>query len=276
VKSPLVSVIITTKNEESVLERLLVSVAKQSYSQIEIIVVDNNSTDGTKLIAKKYTRKVLNFGPERSAQRNYGAKMAAGEYLLFLDADMELSKYIVKECVEKIEESNLIGAVAVPERSIAKTFWEKVKAFERSLYNEHGDSATDAARFFSKKVFKEVGGYDESITGPEDWDLPERIVSGGYKQVRIESKIHHYERVPNPIKLAMKKYYYGLKSHRYFSKHKISVFGPKSIYVLRPVFYQNWKKLIKHPFLTFAMLVMLTFEQVGGGIGYLIGKIKRI
>jgi glycosyltransferase involved in cell wall biosynthesis len=276
VKSPLVSVIITTKNEESVLERLLLSVAKQNYSPIEIIVVDNNSTDRTKLIAKKYTHKVFSFGPERSAQRNCGAKKASGSYLLFLDADMELSKNVVWECVEKIKGCKRVGAVAIPETSIAKTFWEKVKAFERSLYNEHGDSATDAARFFRKEIFEKVGGYDESITGPEDWDLPERIFEEGYQQTRTESKIFHYERVPNPLRLARKKYYYALTSYRYLRKHKISALSDKTIYLLRPVFYHNWKKILLHPVLSFSMFFMLTFEQIGGGLGYLVGKYKRM
>ena len=62
--NPLVSVIVPTKNSSKTLEACLRSIKEQSYKNIEIIVVDNNSIDDTKESAKKYTDKVFNFGPE--------------------------------------------------------------------------------------------------------------------------------------------------------------------------------------------------------------------
>jgi len=64
-----------------VIEDLLKSIKKQSYSPIETIIVDNSSIDKTVEIAKKYTKYVFTKGPERSSQRNYGAKKAKGKYL---------------------------------------------------------------------------------------------------------------------------------------------------------------------------------------------------
>lgn len=273
---PTVSIIITTKNEERVIERLLVSIKKQNYKKTEIIVVDNASSDGTKKIARKFTKNVFNFGPERSSQRNFGVKKAKGEFLFILDADMELDRNVVRECVLLMKRNKKCGLITIPEVSVANTFWEKVKAFERSFYNKKGDTTTDAGRFFVRRAFEKVGGYDETITGPEDWDLPERILKAGYKQGRIRSKIFHYERVPNPLKLAKKKYYYALTSHRYLKKHDISAFSDKTIYFLRPVFYKNWKTLLSNPILTAAMFMMLTLEQIGGGLGYLVGKYKKL
>jgi probable beta-1,3-galactosyltransferase len=60
-KNPLVSVIIPTYNSSRTLEKCLKSIKNQTYKNIEIIVVDNNSIDNTKEIAKKYTGKVYNF-----------------------------------------------------------------------------------------------------------------------------------------------------------------------------------------------------------------------
>lgn len=272
----LVSVIITTKNEEKVIARLIQSIKKQTFKNIEIILVDNNSSDKTIEIVKKMGVKVYTFGPERSTQRNFGAKKAKGNYLIFLDADMELSKNVIKECVEICLKNDLIAVLEIPEESIANNFWERVKAFERSFYNEKGDPITDAGRFFKKSVFLKVGGYDESITGPEDWDLPETIREKGYKVTRISSCIYHHERVASPITLAKKKFYYALRAYRYLEKHNISAVGPKTIYFLRPVFYKNWKKLLLHPILTLAMIIMLSAELLGGGLGYLIGRIKNL
>lgn len=273
-RQDLVSIIITTKNEGSIIVVLLNSIKKQTYKKIEVILVDNNSTDNTIEIAKKFQKiKIYSFGPERSAQRNYGAKKSRGKYLFFLDADMELSPDVVKDCVEVFEKGKLSGVV-IPEQSIATNFWGMVKAFERSFYGEKGDPITDAARFFSRKVFIRAGGYDESITGPEDWDLPDRIREAGYRIGRCNSKIYHHEQNISLVNLFKKKFYYGLNAHKYLSKHNISVISPKTIYFLRPLFYKNWIRLIKHPVLSLAMACMLSIELLGGGLGYIVGRIR--
>ncbi len=105
---PVISVIVTTRNEERNIENCLKSIKSQTFPQekIEIIVVDNNSTDRTVKIAKRYTDKIYNIGPERSAQLNFGVKLAKGTYILFPDADMILSENVISECVEKCEKGN--------------------------------------------------------------------------------------------------------------------------------------------------------------------------
>jgi glycosyltransferase involved in cell wall biosynthesis len=274
--NPLVSLIVTTKNEEDVIERLLISINDQSYSSFEILVVDNNSSDNTQIIAKKYTKNVYDFGPERSAQRNFGAKNASGEFLFILDADMELEPDVIEKCVSAMQKDTKLGCIAVPEKPFATNFWEKVKAYERSFYSLEGDSETDAPRFFRKEAFEKAGGYDETVTGPEDWDLPETIEKLGYKRKWIRVYIKHYERIPSLFSLFRKKYYYGLRAHRYFAKQNVSLVSAKTIYFLRPVFYRNWNILLTHPFLTIAMFLLLTGEQLSGGLGFLVGKIRDL
>jgi GT2 family glycosyltransferase len=149
-----------------------------------------------------------------------------------------------------------------------------VKAFERSFYNKEGDELTDAARFFRKDVFLKAGGYDQTITGPEDWDLPETIMEMGYKVGRLKSSfIYHHERIDSLLSVASKKFYYAIKTHRYLKKHKISSFSAKTIFFLRPVFYKNWRKVLSNPILSLAMILMLTLEQFSGALGYFYGRI---
>jgi glycosyltransferase involved in cell wall biosynthesis len=270
----IISIIIPAFNEEKVIERLLKSIKKQTYKKFEIIVVDDGSIDKTIIVARQFTKKVYKrTHAERSVQRNFGAKKAKGKYLFFLDADMELLPKVLSECIDKVSNKQ-VGVVIVPEESVSTNYWERVKAFERSFYNISG-STTDAGRFVRREAFKEVGGYDETITGPEDWDLAESIIKLGFKSARIRSKIFHYERVPSLYSLGRKKYYYGLKSHRYLKKQQISALSPKTIYFLRPDFYRNWKKLIHYPNLSVGMLIMLTVELISGGTGYLIGLITK-
>ena len=275
-KSPIVSIIIPAFNEAKNIDRLLLSIKKETYPKIEIIVVDDGSNDDTVKIAKKYKVKIFQRQhAERSVQRNFGAENSKGQYLLFLDADMELSPKVVEECVGVLNMKNKIAAATILEESVASSFWEEVKGFERSFYNLEGDETTDAARFFDKKIFWKVGGYDENITGPEDWDLTERLKRKGYKIGIVKSLIYHYEKILSIFSLIKKKYYYALKSYRYLQKNRRSLISAKTIYFLRPIFYKNWKILVLHPILTLGMFVMLSLEQIAGATGYLVGAIKH-
>lgn len=101
--SPLVSIIIPTRNSARTLETCLLSIQNQSYPNIEIIVVDNFSTDGTYEIANKYAQKSYQKGPERTEQKNHGIEQASGEYVCFIDSDMELTSQVIQSCVHLFE-----------------------------------------------------------------------------------------------------------------------------------------------------------------------------
>jgi len=170
---PLISVIITTRNEEENLGFCLESIKKQTFpsSKVEVIVVDNNSTDKTKQIAKKYTPKIYNQGPERSAQRNFGAQKARGKWLLFLDADTILSSKAIKKGLKKGEKERLVG-LYIAEIILGNSFWCQVRRFERSFYDV---TPIDAVRLIRADIFRQIGGFDRHLTGPEDWDLDKRV-----------------------------------------------------------------------------------------------------
>ena len=261
----IVSVIVTTKNEETHLENCLKSIKSQSYKKIELIAVDNNSKDNTAEIAKKYTKLFFNKGPERSAQRNFGFKKSHGEYLLFVDADMVLEPGVVKDCVDTLQEENA-GAVIIPEKSKGIGFWAKVKAFERSFYI--GDDSVEAARFYERKIFDEAEGFDENQTGPEDWDLSDRVRKF-YKIARIKSFITHDEGKLSLFELLKRKYYYAKSIRAYLSKNKKNTMSRKTILIFRPVFYKNPAKIISHPVLFSAMIFMLTLELISGFLGFM-------
>lgn len=270
-ESLLVSVIITTKNEEQVIEALLKSIKKQTYKNVEIIVVDNNSSDKTKQISKKYTKYVFDKGPERSAQRNYGASMAKGKYVVFIDADMILTPKVIEACVEKAAKKK-IGGIIIPEKSIGKGWWAKVKAFERSFYV--GDDDIEAARFYDKNTFERIGGFDENITGPEDWELSERVRKK-YLFERVSSYIIHNEGKVSLINLMRKKYYYGKKASIYLKKTKRSTLSAQTVFFLRVCFYRQWQRLLASPLLTIGMIWMLGSESLAGVYGLVNGKFSR-
>lgn len=267
----LVSVIITTRNSSKTIPALLESTIKQSFKQYEIIVVDNKSSDDTQKLAKNYTSKIFNKGPERSVQRNFGASKSVGKYLMFLDADMVLTSNVIADCVKKMEEGNF-GGIIIPEKSFGEGFWAKAKALERRI-NE-GESYFEAARFFPKKIFTDLGGYDKNLTGPEDWDFPQRV-SNKYNITRIKSYILHNEGKPSLLSFAKRKYYYGLSVHRYLSKQQLPVLNPRTVYFLRGSFYRKWKEIFKNPVVSLGMMVMLFVETAAGGFGYFKGKVEN-
>ena len=98
--SPKVSLIIPTKNNEKTIKKCLKSCKAQSYKNIEIIVIDNFSTDKTTQICKKFKEVKLEiFGPERNLQRPRGAEIATGDWLVFIDSDMNLSPQLIEDCI---------------------------------------------------------------------------------------------------------------------------------------------------------------------------------
>jgi glycosyltransferase involved in cell wall biosynthesis len=262
----LVSVIITTKNEGHCLGDCLNSIRQQTYQNTEIIVVDNDSSDKTKEIARSFTDKVFDKGPERSAQRNLGLKKAQGNYLLYLDADMTLSGEVIKECVEKCWKENY-SALYIPERIIGEGLWIRVRNFERSFYNA---TCIDAVRFTARDKALEIGGFDESLTGPEDWDFDRRIKEVGKSGI-VESCLYHNEGDFNFRRYIQKKAYYAKSFQGYINKWGSNdPLIKKQLglwYRLFGVFIERskWKKLIKHPILALEMY----FLRIYLGFNYL-------
>ena len=201
----LVSIIIPTKNEGQNIKRCLLSCKGQTYQNIEIIVVDNYSTDNTLEIVKQFTPNLFLKDQERSTQRNYGAKNARGNYLLFIDADMELATSLVKSLITEVKNVGY-QAMIIPEKSTGRGFWARSVALERSCYL--GDPDIEAARFFEKNLFDQLGGFDENLIAAEDWDLTLRAKNSGAKIGRIQNYLIHHE-INSFKNLVLKKYYYA-------------------------------------------------------------------
>ena len=164
----MVSIIITTKNSENFIADCINAVKNSNYKDTEIILVDNSSTDRTVEIAKELGVKTFIKGPERSAQRNYGAEMSSGEIIGFLDVDMTLSENVITECLEIFENNKDVQAIYIPEKIYGNSFFNRVRSFERSFYDA---TVIDAVRFFRREAFIKIGGFDLNLNGTEDWDI---------------------------------------------------------------------------------------------------------
>ena len=211
----IVSIVIPTRNASTTLPRLLRSIRRQEYKDIETTVVDNSSADTTQDIAKDFGVKLLNGGPERSAQRNLGAKRSKGDVLLFLDADMELTPSVAVSCVDEISKG--MDALCIMEQSVGRGYWSDARAMERSSYFR--SEIFEAARCFRRSIFEELGGYDSSLTGVEDLDLQARLVEGGHRIGWVDAPIFHHEEVIGPIDYVRKRAYYRRTDRLYAFRH---------------------------------------------------------
>ncbi len=269
-KTPLVSIIVPTYNSSKFLEACLESVKNQSYPSVELIVVDNNSKDNTKEIAKKYTDKVFNKGPERSAQVNYGVKQATGEYVYKVDSDFVLDKEVVEQCVKEIQKG--FDAIVVHNSPDVRVSWiAKIRKFEVDMYKY--DITHSSARFVKKEVYKAIGGFNSAITAGEDYDFQNKLNRGGYKTGFIEAEALHLGE-PTSFWKHMKKYYdYGKDFVNYKAENEEE--SKEQLGFIRPVYLKNWTKFIRHPILATGFIFYNIFKFSFGGVGLLVGKVKK-
>jgi glycosyltransferase involved in cell wall biosynthesis len=139
----MLSIIIPTLNEEKYINKLLSSLKNQFYKNFEVIIVDGNSTDSTAQVVDKFKHrfKRLDFITAKeanpSAQRNIGAKVAVGEVLLFLDADIILQdQHFLTEVVKLLKAYPGKGAFTVRVKTDPRESSWKDK-FYLSLANIH-------------------------------------------------------------------------------------------------------------------------------------------
>ena len=257
-----ISIIIPTKNEQKNISSCLKSCTSQDYPSLEIIVIDNYSTDRTLDIAQKFTQNLYLKGSERSAQRNFGATVAKGNFLLFIDADMTLEKDLVTSCI-KTAINNKLKALIIPENPKGKGFWANCIALERKCY--FGDDTLESPRFFEKDLFLAIGGYDQNLIAAEDWDITERIKQSGLIIGRTNKYLNHHEK--NSFwELIRKKYYYAQNISSY-AKKQPKTFIKQMNLIFRPALLRNWKLLLKHPQYALGILILKVTQSISGVIG---------
>lgn len=267
---PLVSVIIPTRNSAQFLDACLSSIKNQTYKNIEIIVVDNNSTDNTKQIANKYTNKVFNKGPERSAQVNYGVAKAEGEYVYKVDSDFVLDKVVVEECIKKIDEG--FDAVVVHNTPDETVSWiAKIRKFEVDMYKY--DLTHSSARFVNKSVYQKIGGFDEKITAGEDYDFQNKLNRNRYRTGFINAEAIHLGEPKSFWKHMMKYFNYGRNFVNYARENKEE--STRQLGFFRGTYSKNMKKFIKNPLIGILFIFYNFFKFLFGGAGFFVGKFKK-
>ena len=250
-------------NSEKTLHFCLNSIKSQTYPNIELIVVDNFSTDNTVNIAKRYGAKVLITGNERASQLNYGIEKATGKYIFETGSDMVSEPNYIQEAVDKCEG----GCDAVYSSVVskeAKGYWEKVKALERKTYI--GVNTVECSHFFRRRIFHYLGEFDKNLISVEE-DFQHRLDKSKLRTGRIASVEIHLQESTSLQEIAKKSYYYGLYMRPYLKKHPVR--GTLYLFPLRWAYVKNITLLLKNPHLTAGLIIYKIVQYFYGFLGLL-------
>ncbi len=253
VSRPLVSVILPTYNRGYVLKRAVDSVLAQTYSNLELIVIDDGSTDNTQELLASYNDprlKVLvpgkNGGP--AAARNRGLEVARGDFVAFQDSDDE---WLLEKLEKQIAhlEANPDAAVSVagffcvpfdmgvlgyrgPSELQRNTFFLMLIAY--------GNQFSTPAWVIRRSKLEQVGYFDEAMVCWEDWELSMRLDRvGGY--IGMDEPLHIAFDTRGSVKLNTKAYIPMLEF--VMRKHPQWVTTSRRVHATRYWMMGNWERL---------------------------------
>jgi glycosyltransferase involved in cell wall biosynthesis len=223
--TPLVSIIVPCYNDWQYIEQAVNSALNQTYSNIEVIVVDDGSDLRTKKVLKKLEPKIARLLTQenkgQSTARNNGIREATGEYILTLDSDDYFEVTFCEKAILIFLNNKEVKIV-----TCQATRW--YESGEKNIFIPAGGTisnfiyANDAlgTSMFKKEDWRQCKGYDEEMrNGFEDWEFFIRILKdGGFTQV-IQEPLYNYRRRNNSTTSIANSKKYELLTYIYI-KHK--------------------------------------------------------
>ncbi|MFA6359491.1 MAG: glycosyltransferase [Dysgonamonadaceae bacterium] len=208
---PYFSIIIPVYNRPDEVDELLESLTLQTYSDFEVLLIEDGSSLKCDLIAQKYegelnVRYYFKENSGRSETRNYGMERAEGEYFVFFDSDCVIPPFYFEKIKNRLAE-NYTDSYGGPDKA-DESFSDLQKAISFSMTSFlttggiRGSKGAKMEKFvprtfnmgFSKEVYQTVGGFKDMFG--EDIDLSLRIRSKGYTcQLISDAFVYHKRRV---------------------------------------------------------------------------------
>lgn len=184
-KEVLISVIIPTYNRRDLIVKTIESLLMQSYSNFEVIVVDDGSTDNTEEHIRKLTSKHIKYfktkNQERGAARNYGVDQSNGDYVVFLDSDDKMLSHCLASANEFIHHNNNpevfhLAHEVLSERGELLETTTKIKNINHVLIK--GNPLACINVFLRRDIaLKFRFNTNRLLSGFEDWELWLRVAS---------------------------------------------------------------------------------------------------
>ncbi len=180
---PLVSVVIPTYNRARVVERALKTAFDQTYRNMEIIVVDDGSTDDTEAALAPYKERIRYYYQKNggaSAARNRAIQESRGKYIAFLDSDDEWLPAKIEKQVALLEarpDLSFVACLSTNENRTYTGYDDYDKQFLKFIQQPFTQNMTRYV--VRRECFEKHGLFDTSIHGPEDWELWLRLLKQG-------------------------------------------------------------------------------------------------
>lgn len=233
----MISVIVPVYNVEKYIEKCLDSILCQSYSELEILVVDDESTDGSGAICDRYTKKDSRFQIYHkkhgglSEARNFGLRHAAGEYVAFVDGDDFIDEDMYEELLRGMDEFTDIVTCGINNFFPAQMHVRNTVSYKAHTYTEYSNCEAVRELFFSKVI--SFSSCDklirkrlfDGILYPkgkicEDLPVVYRLVTKSRKVVNIGKSKYNY--VYRADSISRKPFYPGKMHYVLFSKDILS------------------------------------------------------
>ena len=239
---PKISIIIVNYNGKELLQKCLESLFKTDYENFEVILVDNNSTDNSiEFVTKNYPKIIvikLDSNKGFAEPNNIGAKIAKGEYLLFLNNDTVTTTNFISEMVKVLQKDEQVAIcqslLLRPNGDVDSSgdFIDKIGIVYNSKTKidqiKEVSSARGACMMIRKKIFDKLGGFDEKFFFSfEDVDLGWRSWILGYKVVIAPNSVVYHSAGKTSSKLKSEAAFHGLKNQLAM---KITNFEPKFVF----------------------------------------------
>lgn len=230
---PLISVIIANYNYGHYLAEAIESVLAQRYAQVEVIFIDDGSSDDSLEIARRYPITVLaqpNQGV--SAARNNAAQYAHGEYLLFLDSDDLLYPDSLEVLQQRLEKEGPRAGFAYGQ---LQYFGEKETIFKSQAFDPRTlsrENYIQTSALIRREAFHRVGGFDRGFELREDWEFFIRLWHSGWAGVHLARPVVKYRKHRTKAQVRSQG-----KLRKRLSDAKLIT--------LYPIFF--WRKLAAHP-----------------------------
>ncbi|NVJ87537.1 MAG: glycosyltransferase family 2 protein [Algoriphagus sp.] len=200
---PLVSIVIPCYNQATYLKETIQSAMDSDYPNIELIVVNDGSTDHSLQVALKAAESHPNIdvldqeNSGVSKARNNGIRIARGKYILPLDGDDLISSNYISEAVKVLENDEEVKVVYCQAKKFnekGEKYW-KLKPFSR--YALARDNMIFVSSLFRKKDWEIVGGFSEDMhMGREDWEFWIKLLKDGGEVIQLPFVGFYYRLTP--------------------------------------------------------------------------------
>jgi glycosyltransferase involved in cell wall biosynthesis len=201
-----VSILLTVRNVEQYIDKCLTSILKQTFTDFEVILVDDLSNDKTKDIIEKFTDKRIRYFRNKellglSQSRNECVKQARGDFVFFTDGDCVVSPNWLQEGITYLKTAGYVG-VEGKTYYISKEY--KPTRSDDVVENKTGELFMTCNIAYKKAIIERIGGFDKRFTYHEDRDLALRALKQGRIFFNPKMVVYHQKKTLTPIQFLKK------------------------------------------------------------------------